>query len=220
MKLRHHVLAFLALGSALASFGSAQNSPNGSAAFVDPDAPSVAEVRALGERVITQLGATLLNEVTTAMTQNGPEKAIEVCHLKALPLTRETSDGQPRITAVKRTSQRVRNPANTADPAEKLALARVAQDLAAGLPPKVLVQQITVPGEPTEWRVYRPVMMAPACMTCHGPRETLAPAVRARLATLYPEDRATDYAAGDWRGLIRVSVSSGPPVTHPTPAGR
>lgn len=220
MKTRLPVIALLAIGSALIRTSEAQTVPNGSAAFVDPEAASVTEIRALGERVITQLGGTLLNEVTTAIAQSGPEKAIEVCHLKALPLTRETMSGQPRITAVKRTSQRVRNPANAPDAAEKLALSRVEKDLAAGKPPTVLVQQITASGEPVEWRVYRPVMMAPACVTCHGPREALAPAVRARLATLYPEDQATEYAEGDWRGLIRVSITGGPPRSTPPPSGR
>jgi len=218
MKSRLHVIALLAIGCAFTNASQAQTLPNGSAAFVDPDAAHVAEIRALGEHVIMQLGGTLLNEVTTAVTQSGPEKAIEVCHLKALPLTRETMSGQPRITEVKRTSQRLRNPANAPDAAEKLALTRVEQDLASGNMPKTLMQQITVSGEPTEWRVYRPVMMAPACLTCHGPRETLPPAVRARLDTLYPEDQATGYAAGDWRGLIRVSVSDRPP--RPTPQKR
>jgi mono/diheme cytochrome c family protein len=220
MNRKLYLIVPLAFSGILALVLRAQPLPRGTAAFVDPDSANVTEIRALGERVITQLGGTLLAEVTTAIAQSGPEHAIDVCHLKALPLTGETMNGQPRITAVKRTSQRLRNPANAPDAAEKLALARVEQDLTAGNLPKVLVQQITVPGEPTEWRVYRPVMMAPACVTCHGPREALAPAVRARLATLYPDDRATDYAAGDWRGLIRVSVSDGPPVPAPTPSGR
>jgi len=122
MKSRLHVIALLAIGCAFTNASQAQTLPNGSAAFVDPDAAHVAEIRALGEHVIMQLGGTLLNEVTTAVTQSGPEKAIEVCHLKALPLTRETMSGQPRITEVKRTSQRLRNPANAPDAAEKLAL--------------------------------------------------------------------------------------------------
>ena len=210
------MIALLAFGGALAIATRGQTPPAGSIAFVDPAAAHATEIRALGERVISELGATLLNEVTAAIAQSGPEKAIEVCHLKALPLTRETMSGQPRITAIKRTSQRVRNSANAPDAAEQLALTRTEQDLAAGRPPAVLVQTLTAPGQPTEWRVYRPVMMAPACVTCHGPRETLAPAVRSRLAALYPDDQATGYAAGDWRGLIRVSVAEEPPP-HATP---
>jgi hypothetical protein len=54
--------------------------------------------------------------------------------------------------------------------------------------------------------VYRPVGVAPPCLACHGPADTLAPGVRTKLAALYPSDQATGYAAGQWRGLLRVSL--------------
>lgn len=123
------ILTLVAIGAAFVSASGAQALPRGTAAFVDPEPAHVTEIRALGERVITQLGGVLLAEVTTAITQSGPEKAIEVCHLKALPLSRETMSRQPRLTAVRRTSRRLNNPANTPDAAEKFALARVERGL-------------------------------------------------------------------------------------------
>ena len=59
---------------------------------------------------------------------------------------------------------------------------------------------------PEEWRVYRPISVMAACITCHGPADTLLPSVRAKLARLYPEDKALNYATYDWRGVIRVSI--------------
>jgi hypothetical protein len=144
------------------------------------------------------------------VAKSGAEKAIDVCHLKALPLTGEIIAGMPRITGVKRTSLRLRNPANAPDAAESLALARVEKDLASGILPKVLVQRVDRAGEKTEWRVYRPVGVAQQCVTCHGPPESLAPGLRARLAERYPTDQATGYSVGQWRGLIRVSVAEAP----------
>ena len=47
---------------------------------------------------------------------------MEVCHLKALPLTGEIIAGMPRSTAVKRTSLKLRNPANAPDEYEQRAL--------------------------------------------------------------------------------------------------
>jgi excinuclease UvrABC helicase subunit UvrB len=41
------------------------------------------------------------------------------------------------------------------------------------------------------------------CLACHG--KTLAPQVAARLKELYPDDRATGYAAGEIRGAITLS---------------
>lgn len=215
MKTRLTLGAALAL-AALASV-SAADTPTVSAAFVDPDSPAHAEIRDVGERAINRLGVTLVNEVTVAVAKSGAAKAVDVCHLKALPLTGEIIAGLPRISGVKRTSQKLRNPANAPDEAEKLALAKVEKEIAAGRLPKVLVQRIDLPSGKPEWRVYRPVGVAPQCVTCHGPRESLDPSLVARLAEKYPDDQATGYAAGQWRGLIRVTVGDAPPPA-PAPA--
>lgn len=73
------------------------------------------------------------------------------------------------------------------------------------------MQRVDLPGGKPEWRVYRPVGIAPQCVTCHGPRESLDAGLVARLAEKYPDDQATGYAAGQWRGLIRVTVGDAPP---------
>lgn len=212
MKLRLALIAALALARSPAA-----DAPASSASFVDPADPEIQEIRDLGERAINRLGATLLNEVAVTVAKSGAERAIDMCHLKALPLTGEIIAGMPRITGVKRTSLRLRNPANAPDAAEALALARVDRDIASGILPKVLVQRVDRPGEKPEWRVYRPVGVAQQCVTCHGPRESLAPALQARLTELYPADQATGYSVGQWRGLIRVSVAELPPPTRNQP---
>lgn len=206
MKMRLTLLAALALARSAAA-----DSPAPAASFVDPDSEEVKEIREIGERAINRLGVTLVNEVSVAVAKSGAEKAIDVCHLKALPLTGEILSGMPRITAVKRTSLKLRNPANAPDAAESLALARVEKDISKGVLPKVLVQRIDGAGQKPEWRVYRPVGVAQQCVTCHGARESLSPELQARLAERYPADQATGYAVGQWRGLIRVSVAEAPP---------
>lgn len=189
--------------------------PAPAAEFIDADSPEAAEVRSLGERAINRLAVTLVNEVAVAVSKSGAEKAVDVCHLKALPLTGEIVSGMPRITAVKRTSLRLRNPANAPDAAEQLALDRVQKDLESGTLPKVLVQRLDLAAGRREWRVYRPIGILSQCVTCHGPRESLSPELLARIAKSYPADNALGYSVGQWRGLIRVTVSDPPP---PPPA--
>lgn len=180
--------------------------------FVDAQSPEVAEIRTLGERAITRVGMSLVSEVTSTMAKEGPEKAVDVCHLKALPLTGEIIAGMPRITAVKRTSLKLRNPANAPDEPEKLALERFQRKLDDGTPPNVLVQRLDHSNGKTEWRVYRPVVVLQQCVSCHGPVENQSPALRTALQKRYPDDAAVGYKLHDWRGLIRVSVSEAPPA--------
>ena len=176
--------------------------------FVDPVAPEVAAIRQAGETATAAVAGRLITELTTALASGGPEKAVEVCHVKAQPLTRETPPGHPRITAVKRTSLRLRNPVNAPDAAERAALDHVAGLITRGEPaPALLVQRVDTTGkaEP-EWRVYRSVFIQPACLACHGSAEEQSPALRALLRERYPQDAATGYNTGDWRGFLRVTV--------------
>lgn len=184
--------------------------PAVSARFVDPTAKEHAEIRTIGERTIDRLTTTLFNEVARAVASGGPEKAVEVCHLKALPTTGAVIKDTPRITAVKRTSLRLRNPANAPDAAEQLALKHVEKELEKGVVPKVLLQQIDLPGGKSEWRVYRLVGVLPQCANCHGPTDAMSSDLLAILKERYPKDQATGYANGQWRGLIRVTVAEAP----------
>lgn len=189
--------------------------------FVDPDSTDVREIRALGEKAITRVGMSLVSEVTSSIAKDGPEKAVEVCHLKALPLTGEIIAGLPRITAVKRTSLKLRNPANAPDEYESRALDRFRRKLEDGAPPSVLVQRIDHPNGKPEWRVYRPVVVLQQCVSCHGPVENQSPALRTTLQQRYPQDAAVGYKLHDWRGLVRVTVGDPPPATKaalPAPA--
>lgn len=176
--------------------------------FVDPAAPQVADIRQAGEAATAAVAGRLITELTAALADGGPEKAVEICHVRAQPLTRETPPGHPRVTAVKRTSLRLRNPANAPDAAERVALDHVAGLVARGEPaPALLVQKIETPGTPVpEWRVYRSVFIQPACLACHGSPEAQTPSLRALLRERYPQDAATGYAVGDWRGFLRTTV--------------
>jgi hypothetical protein len=202
-----------------AHHATAQTAPaEKTAVFVDAESPEVSEIRAHGDRAITRVGYSLVTEVTSAVAKDGPEAAVEVCHLKALPLTGEIIAGMPRIFAVKRTSLKLRNPANAPDPAEVLALEVYRKKIAADLdPPKMLLQRLDQPGEKPEWRLYRPVVVMQQCLACHGPAENQSPALRETLRKRYPTDDANGYRAGEWRGLIRVSVAEPAPPPPPTP---
>jgi hypothetical protein len=174
--------------------------------FVDPDDPAATQVLELGDRTINQLGNALILEVRRVLAKSSPALAIGMLHLKdyKLPLSRP---GQPVITAVRRTSLRVRNPANSPDIADQAALDLIMKQLQDGEDvARVLVQRVTLPGQPPEWRVYRPLAALNQCLDCHGKESALAPGVADTLKVFFPADKAVDYKPGEWRGLIRVSI--------------
>ncbi|MEJ2541812.1 MAG: DUF3365 domain-containing protein, partial [Gemmatimonadota bacterium] len=127
--------------------------------------------------------------------------ALEFCNVEALPLTDRVAREQGM--EVTRTSLRLRNPANAPDAADEEALQwfQAQLDSDAGVP-EMHVRRM----EDGSYRYYQPLMTAGLCVQCHGARDELAPDVLEALDEHYPEDRATGYAEGDWRGLLRVSV--------------
>ena len=175
--------------------------------WIDAADPAAAAIRRVAEPVIQQAGYRMMNEVNHVLANQGAEAGIDEMHLKAWKFP-VAAPGQPRIIAVKRTSLRIRNPANLPDNADLAALLTIQTAMADGnTPPRVLVQRVEAAGPaPAEWRVYRPMITTTACLACHGPVDSLAPAVKVKLERIYPSDKATAYAANEWRGVIRVSL--------------
>lgn len=162
--------------------------------------------------MVDQAGSALLAEVRRTLATNTPALAVAKLHLKefrpppAVP-------GKPFVTAVRRTSLRVRSEANAPDAADLAALQKIRRQLEEGEPiSKLLVQKVAYPGQAAEWRVYRPLATPSQCLVCHGSKEELGPGVVDNLKTFFPADQAVDYTPGSWRGLIRVSISDSPPA--------
>ncbi|MFI5356506.1 MAG: DUF3365 domain-containing protein [Opitutales bacterium] len=187
---------------------SAEPAPAMKATFVDANSPAVSEVRQYGEYAINRIGVSLLAEVNDALEKMSPEAAVDVCHLKYLKASHGTLAGLPRIATFKLTSLKVRNPADRPDAAEQIVLEIVRQQLENGdSPAPLLVQRVEPAQGPAEWRVYKPLGVMSQCLACHGDPASQSPALQAKLKKLYPNDEATGYQAGEWRGMIRVTVS-------------
>ncbi len=180
--------------------------------WIDPADPSLAGIRRVGEPVIARIGSTLIFEVERTIADKGVAGAVEVLHLKNLVLP-TPAPGQPRVTAIKRTSLLIRNPDNAPDAADRAALEKFKAALEDGNDlPKLLFQRLDRPDTPPEWRIYQPISTQPQCVKCHGPVESLQPEVKASLARLFPGDQAVGYPVYGWRGFIRLSLAAAEPV--------
>ncbi|MDT8436578.1 MAG: DUF3365 domain-containing protein [Gemmatimonadota bacterium] len=191
-----------ATGLAACGGGGGTPPPADEAASVIPE-KTAERLRATGGEAADALTQTLQGHLRAAMQEGGFPHAVEFCARRAPALADSVSAALGEGVEVRRVSSRFRNPANAPDPAETAALRHfVETQEETGALPSEWVQR-TADGE---YRYYRALTVAPPCLACHGPTEAIDPSVREILSAAYPEDRATGYAAGDFRGLIRVTV--------------
>ncbi len=136
--------------------------------------------------------ARLLGRLGEAMAAGGPAAAIDVCAEDAPRIADQVAEEFG--VRIGRTSFKLRNPANR-PPAwvEPAVLAR------RGDPVRFLGPEGTL-------GVLEPIMVMPTCLGCHGDADRLAPGVAEAVASRYPEDRATGFAAGDLRGWFWIEV--------------
>jgi hypothetical protein len=183
-------------------------SDGSTAAFVIGGDDTANKIAQYGFKMIEQIGGLMIAEVNRELANREISEAVSLLHLKSMELPKPVA-GRPTITAIKRTSLLIRDPRNAPDAADTAALNKIHSQLMADqLPDKMLVQKIERAGQPVEWRVYRPIGASQSCLACHGDPKTFRPGVKAALDLLYPEDKAVDYSAREWRGIIRVSMTA------------
>lgn len=139
-----------------------------------------------------ELGKRLKGELKQAMEGGGVPEAINVCASRAQALTEEVA----RETGVRvgRASLKTRNPKNVPP-------GWVSDWLSAHKDTRK-ARGVEGLSDPKRGRILIPLTVAPLCVTCHGPEESLAPEVKQVLADRYPDDRATGYEVGDLRGAL------------------
>ncbi len=152
---------------------------------------------------VDSLAAALKGRLQQALADSGTIGALHACNVEAIPLTEEISLEEG--VTVGRTSQWVRNRRNEPDPWERQTLEHFTRRLEQGERPGTLEEwtvQTDSLGHHT-FRYMKAIIMKPLCLRCHGAR--LQPGVAARIAELYPDDRATGFHVGDLRGAFTVT---------------
>lgn len=138
-----------------------------------------------------------LKEALTAALPKGPEAAVAVCNTEAPQIAAKLSTGG---VALGRATDKPRNPKNA--PADWM---RPLMDELAKAPKAdgAFAARTLADGR---LAYAEPIYVQPLCLTCHGDPAGLAPGVKKILAEKYPDDRATGYKEGDFRGIFWVTV--------------
>ncbi len=203
------VIACAIMAAALAGLGAC-----GGSGRVDGDAPLEAppfevladqpppEAIERAREAAAALGGALLARLSDELDRGGPEEALRVCSRVAPEIAREQSGGG---LSVRRVSLRVRNPADRPDAYERDKLRELERLHGEGRGTTASAEVVRADGK-RSLRFMKPVLVGDACLTCHGTREEIDPAVIRVLDERYPEDEAIGYSAGEFRGAISVTV--------------
>lgn len=167
------------------------------------EAQITAEAFRQGKMAAEAMQARLFAKLQNAMKEGGIPAAIEYCSLQALPST--DSLASEYGLGIRRTSLRLRNPANKPDELERQLLEAYQYNKENQLPLEENVQRI---GE-THFLYTQPILIhQPLCLSCHGKAgEEIAAESLQLLDSLYPNDRARGYQMGDFRGIWSIRLS-------------
>jgi len=154
-------------------------------------------------KIATAVPAKLLAVLTEEMNQGGPEQAMTTCRDKAPKMVAAAS--AETGWSVRRVSLKNRNPKAVPDPWERAALEDFDRRAAAGDAPATLEKAELVDEDGHKvYRYMKALPTQPLCLNCHGASEQLTPAVKAKLAELYPQDKAVGYGVAQLRGAITL----------------
>jgi len=124
--------------------------------------------------------------------EGGPVNAIAVCKTEA-PLISDALSVEGAVMG--RSSHKLRNQENTAPAWVTPIIETFAADGESRAPTGVELGD-------GRYGYVEPIMIQPLCLNCHG--SELHPDVAAKIGELYPDDEATGFGEGDFRGVFCV----------------
>ncbi|GIV31728.1 MAG: hypothetical protein KatS3mg030_030 [Saprospiraceae bacterium] len=155
-----------------------------------------------GSQIVSSTFGALSTALQRALQEGGPLKAIQYCHIEALPLT----DSMSRVhhAIIRRTSDKVRNPLNAPNAREQRIIEYYREALDKGRPLDPRVESL---GPDSIW-FAAPIIVAPLCLQCHGvPGKDIADETLSALRQYYPSDAATGYVQGEFRGIWSITFA-------------
>ncbi|PHQ24182.1 hypothetical protein CLH62_14725 [Marinobacter guineae] len=168
-------------------------------AMAQPPEQPTEELVAQARSMVKAFGGSLKQALQAAIKEGGLTNGIGVCNTVAPEIAANNSDEEWTIS---RTSLKVRNPENApTDWQEIQLLAMDKQPVKNGKP--VEVWQVSEASGQPAFQYMSAIPTQKLCLGCHG--KSIDPAVKARLAELYPEDKATGFSEGDLRGAFVVT---------------
>jgi hypothetical protein len=161
---------------------------------------NISDYKVKGDSIIAKTFDTLRNSLLAAVKEKGFDGAVEFCNTNAFALTNTFA---VNTITIERTSDKLRNPANTPDSSEQRILSQIekmdaSSDKAAGIVERDASGNV---------HYYKPILMQAMCLNCHGTKEQIQPKTREVIQKKYPSDLAYGYKEGEFRGIWHVEFN-------------
>jgi len=137
----------------------------------------------------------LLTTLTKSLLEKGPIESIQLCNQESMKVENAYSKESWNI---KRISSKPRNPSHNPDTWETSVLNQWSKE------PNL--RKMVVKEEESQIRIMRPILLgSPACLQCHGKKESIEPRLLETIQRQYPADLAIDYELGELRGAFSAT---------------
>jgi hypothetical protein len=161
------------------------------------------------QTLVKELGGVLKKQIKEV----GPAEAINVCRELAPSITGRISNANGwKMTRV---SHRYRNALlGMPDEWEKSVLENFQKrkNNGNGFETLAYYEVVTEASGDRYFRFMKALPTKEVCLTCHGGKDNIPEAVRAKLNLLYPLDQATGFKKGDLRGAISIKQPMNVPL--------
>lgn len=146
----------------------------------------------------SDLKMSLMQNLSEKISKEGVEKAVPFCHANVKVIAKGAAKERIEKYEFGRTSHKIRNTSNKPQPWAEEYIKDFEGTKKGDKSKKYIVKQLE-----NGKRVYlEPLYVEAKCLLCHG--ENVASNVSAKIKELYPEDKATGFKLGEFRGFIWV----------------
>jgi hypothetical protein len=152
-----------------------------------------------GQQITAAVFSVLSSELQNAMQNGGVENALQYCNLNALNIVDSLS--KVHQAKIRRASDKYRNPADQPTENESVMIAAYQYEIKEG---KEILPKV-IKGNNEQYHFYAPIYVNDLCLKCHGKiGEELTQENADLIRKYYPNDMATGYTKGDFRGVWSI----------------
>lgn len=156
------------------------------------------EFEAEARQLVIDLKSSLMKNLSEQMSKKGPLEAISFCHDNVIPIARSAAKERINKFEFGRTSHKIRNEKNAPQSWAVPYIKEFQGKFQGDMKKDFIIHRLE-----NSKRVYlSPLYVQAQCLTCHG--ENVSPELDKKIKSLYPNDKATGFKIGEFRGFIWV----------------